>query len=60
MNETLERDVNVARANVERDIANLGSTVHEQASNNAFLLIGAVAAIGLLLGWVMGKKKAQA
>ena len=60
MNETLQRDVDVARTNAERDIATLGNAVDEQLRSKAFVLIGAVAAIGVLLGWVIGKKKARA
>jgi len=55
MDETLERDVRVARTNVERDIARLADAVDEQAGKKAFALIGSAAAVGLLIGFA-GKR----
>jgi hypothetical protein len=51
MEETLERDVRVARTNVERDIARLADAVDQHATNKALALTGAAAAVGLLLGF---------
>ncbi|HUJ13027.1 MAG TPA: hypothetical protein VL284_04475 [Thermoanaerobaculia bacterium] len=47
----IEREIKIARANIERDIAHIAEAVDRESSNKAFALTAAAAAIGLIVGF---------